>query len=72
MLAIRKAKWENAYDGEFLSESFYEKTKDVTSSITDDEYRRFTAERNAKTRAKFDRFKAPVKKEDKDPEPGDE
>ncbi len=72
MLAIKKAKWENAYDGEFLSESFYEKTKDVTSSITDEEYRKFMAEKNAKMRAKFDRFKAPAKNEDKDPEPGDE
>lgn len=71
MNTMKKAKWEDCYDGEFLSESFYEKTNDVSNSITDDDYRKFVEERNAKMRAKFEKFKTPLK-ETKEPEPGDE
>lgn len=65
---LKIPKWELDYDGEILGENFYEPKKDAINEIDDETYQKFLKEKNAKTLARFNKFKQQAK----EPEPGDE
>lgn len=67
---IRKVKWENNFDGEFMGEDFYEQEKSSIDSVTDKEYEDFMKKRNSQMMAKFQKFKN--SQQTKNPEPGEE
>lgn len=56
--ALKRAEWTYDYDGDYLTEEFYNFKKD-SQKISDSEYQAYLNEQRKKTQAKFARFTTP-------------